>query len=145
MKDPTRNFWRALPKPRFLTQILVVQSPKADEGTDPGSLWAAKPASALPPLRDTFFSFLTSLTWLCSLELWEPFQFSNLCDLGSHLNGRYSLPTEKHEWRIPGSRKDKGFIWRRSKKEKVKHTTKPKSSLAYLSSSKWHYFNITFL
>lgn len=85
MKDSTRNIWRPLPKPRFLPQLVVQLRQMCmlpPEVSQPQSLPALSP-------RCSFFSCHISLTGICSLELCESSQSSDLCDPGSLLERRY--------------------------------------------------------
>lgn len=127
MKDPTRNMWRALPKPRFLPQW-VVHRPKTDVHAAPRGLSAPKFACTPSMMQLLFLShqpyrrMLFGVVWILSILrpvwYWQPPR-------------KKILPSrmENPKWQ----KRQKGLSWSQSKKEKVKQSTIPKSR---------HYFNI---
>lgn len=113
MKDPTRNFWEALSKTRFLAQILVVESQSRCGSCTWKSLSPKARLHSLPCCSFFFFPYMSTLLGVVRILLilwsvwsWQPPE------------GRYSLSTEKNERKIPTGRKDRKVSVEASQGEK---------------------------
>lgn len=106
-------------------------------------LEASQPQSlpALSPGCTVSFPVIKALheyaLWSCVI----PFNFPTYVILAANWKGGNPCPLKSMNGKYQVAERTER-VELKPVKEKVKHITIPNSSLAYLSSSKWHYFNI---